>query len=132
MRILKNVLFYLGTGFVSLIAFLFSFIEIRSIFAGDFTLFNSAATGFFAYLFRGLFFLSTLAFAVVLIVYKAKHIKIDLFLFIISCGLLGGSFISFAFYHFIVGLAVVVINLILLIITALECFVKKQEPVAQE
>ena len=125
MRVLKNIIFYIGVSLVILVALVFSFLEIRSIFAGDFTLMNNKAASFFAYFFKALFFLLLIAESVALIVYKAKKIKIDIILFMGSSGLLIGAFLTFAYFQFIVAFLLTVLTLILVMITSIGHFSKE-------
>lgn len=132
MKTFRTILLYIGASFVALIALLLAFLEIRSIFAGDFTLMNNRAASFFAYLFRDLFYLGLLAEAIILMIFKGKRIKIDLSLFIVSVGLFGGGILTFIYYHFIVALAVTVVALIPVIITAIEHFAIKEKDTVEE
>lgn len=119
---LRKILYFVGTGFASLIALIFAFVEIRCLFAGDFTLMNNPASSFFGYLFRGLFYLGIIALAVTLIIFKIKNKDINEILFFASIGLFVGSFVTFAFYDYYVTLIVIFITLILGFITSINIF----------
>ena len=73
MNKLKSVLVFLGAGLAILVSFIFAFLELRSLFAGDFTLMNNSAMSFFVYLFKGLYFLSIIALAIFIIIFKVKN-----------------------------------------------------------
>ena len=119
---LRKILYFVGTGFAALIALVFAFVEIRCLFAGDFTLMNNPASSFFGYMFRGIFYLGILALAIVLIVFKIRGKEINELLFLASIGLFIGSFITFIFYDYYVTLIVIFITLILGFITSINIF----------
>ena len=129
MKIVKALLFYLGTIFVSIVSLVFTFIEIRSLFAGDFTLMNSVAVGFISSFSRVTYFLFIIALAISLIVFRIKKKKMCFLLFAVSTVLLICAFITFAFYDYFITLAIIFINSILVAITSLDFF--KKEEVAE-
>ena len=126
MKVVKTILFYLGVIFVSLVAILFAFVELRSLFAGDFILTNGVIVGFISYLYRGIYFLSILALAIFLVIYRKRKKKVDIVLFSVSIALLIGAIISFNFYDYFITLAIIFIDLILLLMTFLGYFKKER------
>ena len=127
MRILKNILLYVALVLVIIIAFAFAFIELRTLFAGDFKLFNNAVSGGFAYFFRGLYFLMIIALSVTIIIFNIKHKKICIILFAGALSLFVGALFTFLFYDYFVTLAILFINLILVGITSVGFFKKEQQ-----
>ena len=109
--LLSKILSFIGLGITILFAFIFAFIELRSLFAGDFVLFNNPAIGFFNYLFRGLFFLGLVALAVFLIIYIAKKKEGYLGLLILGGTLFVSSFFGLFFYTWYIALLIAVISL---------------------
>ena len=65
-RILR-IVSYVLLGLLALLAIVFAFIELRSLFAGDYQLMNNPKIAFTGYLFRGLFYLSMLIFILCLV-----------------------------------------------------------------
>ena len=51
-----KILSFIGLGISILFSLVFAFIELRTLFAGDWSLFNSPVLGFFSYFFRSIFF----------------------------------------------------------------------------
>ena len=90
----------------------FAFIELRSLFAGDYSLMNSPAIGFVTYLFRGLFFVILIVFSLVLLVTYLKNGKMDFINYFIGSLLLIGSISSVFFYSTYVYFAVIFIALL--------------------
>ena len=119
MKKLLNVLYFVGLSLIALIIILFAFIEIRSIFAGDFTLMENKAASLFAYLFRGLYFLLILLLIALLMAFKAKNKPNCIILLAGAISLLIGAFLTLCFYDLIVSLVLIAINIIL---TSLVCF----------
>ena len=127
MKLLKSILVYLGLGISMLLAFIFMFLEFRSLFAGDFTLMSNPTSSFFAILFRGLYFLSIIALAVFIILFRTHNKKICIILFAISIALFIGSLLSFIHFHLPVALAIVAINVIHVVITSIGFFKKEKD-----
>ena len=126
MRIVKSILLYLALTIASLVGLVFSFLEFRSLFAGDFTLMNSGPLGFLTYLFRGLYFLSIVTLCVFIVLFKTHHKKICIVLFLFSLGLLIGAIISLAHFEYYVSLVLILVTLILVIITSIGFFQKEE------
>lgn len=126
MRVLKNVLVYLGLAINIIIGIVFSFVEMRTLFAGDYVLFNNPVEGAFAYLFRSLYFLSVIALVIIVVVYRIKHKKNNLYLFVSTACVFAGALFSLLFYDYFVSLAIIVPTLLLSVITGFGFF-KKEE-----
>ena len=123
---MKNVLLYIGLGLASLVALLFAFVEFRSLFAGDFLLFNNAFLGALAYFLRGLYFLLIITLVVFIILFKTHQKKICIILFAGAISLFVGACLSLLFYEYFVSLVIMFITLILVVITSIGFF-KKEE-----
>ena len=124
--LVSKVLSFIGLGFTILFSLIFAFIELRSLFAGDFVLFNNPAVGFFSYLFRGLFFLGLISLAVVLIIFINKNHEHYLCLLIISGSLFFSSCLGILFYAWFIALIVMVISLIPVVICLINWLKEKQ------
>ena len=127
MKILKEVLIYLGISVALLVAFIFAFLEFRSLFAGDFLLFNKPFLGGLAYFLRGLYFLLIITLCVFIVLFRIHHKKICIILFAGSISLLIGAFLSLVFYDYYVSLVIILITAILVAITSIGFFKKEQE-----
>ena len=127
MKILKIVLVYLGITIASIVGFLFTFLEWRSLFAGDFLLFNNAFLGALAYFLRGLYFLLIITLCVFIVLFRINHKKICIILFAASISLLIGAFLSLVFYDYYVSLVIIAVNAILVAITAIGFFKKEEQ-----
>ena len=126
MRILKAALVYLGLAIASLVALVFAFVELRSLFAGDFLLMNSPFLGALAYFLRGLYFLLIITLCVFIVLFRLNHKKICIILFASAIALFIGAFISLVFYDYYVSLVIILITSILVAITAIG-FLKKEQ-----
>lgn len=111
------VFIYIGLSISIILGLIFAFIEFRSLFAGDFQLFNEPAKGLFTYLFRGLFFLGIIALSVSIIIFVIKKKESYLPLFLIGTGLLISSLFTVAFYAWFVALVIIVVTFIPTLIT---------------
>ena len=120
MRVLRSILTFAGVGLAFLVSFVFGFLEMRSIFAGDFALMNNQFISFLSYLFKGLYFwgISTLAVFIFIFTIKKKDICLVLF---------AGAFITFAHFEYFVTLIFIAITAILVAITAVGFFKKSPE-----
>lgn len=127
MRLVKSILVYLGVAIASLIALVFAFIELRSLFAGDFLLFNNPFLGAMAYILRGLYFLLIITLCVFIVLFRIHNKKICIILFAAAISSLIGAFLSLIFYDFIVSLVIIVINGILVVITSVGFFKKEKQ-----
>ena len=126
--LISKILSFIGLGISILFSLVFAFIELRTLFAGDWSLFNSPVLGFFTYFCRSVFFLGVLAVSVCLIMYIVLKEERERYLFtlIVSGGLFIASFMSLLFYVWFIGLLIVFISLIPLVISLLR-FLKKKE-----
>lgn len=127
MRIIKAILVYLGLAIAFLVALVFAFVELRSLFAGDFLLMNSPFLGALAYFLRGLYFLLIITLCVFIVLFRVHQKKICIILFAASISLLIGALLSLIFYEYFVSLVIVLITLILVAITSVGFFKKEQE-----
>ena len=127
MRILERVLVYLGLALASIVALLFTFVEWRSLFAGDFLLFNSPFLGALSYFLRGLYFLFILALCVFIVLFRTHHKKICIILFAGAISLLIGAFLTLFFYDYYVSLVIILVTSILVAITAVGFFKKEDQ-----
>ena len=129
MKLVKSILIYVGLGLSSILATVFAFVELRSLFAGDFLLFNIPFVGAMSYLFRGLYYLFIIALCVFIVLFRTHHKKICIILFATSVALFIGAGISFIFYDYYISLVVVLITLIPLVITSIGFFKKEPKPI---
>ena len=127
MKILERVLVYLGLTLASIVALLFTFVEWRSLFAGDFLLFNNPFLGALSYFLRGLYFLLILTLCVFIVLFRTHHKKICIILFAGAVSLLVGAFLSLLFYDYYVSLVVILVTSILVAITAVGFFKKEEQ-----
>ena len=125
MRILKVIPLYLGLAFTSLIATVFAFVELRSLFAGDFLLFNVPFLGALAYFLRGLYFSLIITLCVFIVLFRMHHKKICIILFALAISLFIGALLSLIFYEYFVSLVIIFITLILVVITSIGFFKKE-------
>ena len=126
MKIVKSILVYIGLVIASLVAIVFGFLQIRSLFAGDYSLMNNSTISFLGYLFRSLYFLSILALSIAIVVFRIKQKKICVILFMSSLALLVGAFLSFIHFEYFVSLVIIFACLILAVIASIGFF-KKEE-----
>ena len=124
MKVVKTILVSLGLFITSLVAIVFTFVEFRCLFAGDFLLMNSPFIGFLAYFFRGFYYLSIITLCVFIVLFMTHKKKICIILFATAVALFIGALLTFIFYDWFVSLAVVAITLIPLIITSIGFFKK--------
>ena len=114
---LQRIMSYVFLVLVGLIATIFAFIEIRSIFAGDFTLMQNPTSSVFGYIARSIFYLAMIANVVVLFVFKKKEKKTNNILLALSISLALASIPLFFFYMLLVAFLVLLLNIIVLAIT---------------
>ena len=126
MNILKNILLYACLTIVSVVALVFAFVEFRSLFAGDFSLFNNAFVGFLTYLFRGLYFLLIITLVVFIILFKTHQKKICVILFAGAVSLLIGALLTLLFYDYFVSLVIIFITALLVGVTGVGFFSKEK------
>ncbi len=103
---------FFGLAIAIVVSMVFSFVEFRSLLAGDHHLFENPTLGGAAYLFRGLFFLSIVALCISIIVFIAMKKESFLPLFLYGTGIFIASLFSFAFYVWFIGLVIMVISFI--------------------
>lgn len=127
MKIVKVILLYAGLTIASLVGLIFIFVEFRSLFAGDFTLFDNQFLGFLIYLCRGLYFASIIALCVFIVLFRAHKKKICIVLFIMALALLVGALLTLIHFAYYISLVLVAVTSILVIITAIEFFKKEED-----
>ena len=127
MRILKAVLVYMGLTIASIVGFLFTFIEWRTLFAGDFRLFNNVFAGGLGYFLRGLYFFLIIVLCVFIVLFRTHNKKICIILFAVAVSLLIGAFLSLIFYDFMVSAVIIFATLILVVITSIGFFRKEEQ-----
>ena len=132
MRTFKSVLLYIGLTLISIVASVFAFVELRSLFAGDFRLFNNAFLGGLSYFLRGLYFLLIFTLCVFIVLFRTHHKKICIILFASAVSLLIGALLSLMFYEYYVSLVLILITGILVIITSVGFFGKEECPCTLE
>lgn len=125
MKLVGRIISYFFLIVVALLSLVFAFVELRSLFAGDFALFNSSALGFFQYLFRGLFFLFVSGYCIYLFIYFLNNKILGFGHYVIAGALLVSSLFTIFFYVLNVYLACIALAAIPVIIVALRKFVTK-------
>lgn len=123
--LIGRILSFIGLGLTILFGFIFAFIELRTLFAGDYSLFNNPVLGFFAYFFRSVFFLGLIAESITLIIFISKKKEEFLSLLIISGGLFISAFMGLFFYAWFVAALIILISLFPVLISLLN-FLKKK------
>lgn len=125
MKLVGRIISYFFLVVVALLSLVFAFVELRSLFAGDFTLFNSVGLGFCQYLFRGLFFVSLSGYCIYLLVYFLRNKILGFGHYVIAGALLVCSIFTIFFYVLYVYFACIALAVIPVIIVALRKFVTK-------
>ena len=125
MKLVGRIISYFFLVIVALISLVFAFVELRSLFAGDFTLFNSVALGFMQYLFRGLFFTTLSSYCIYLLIYFLKNKILGFGHYVIAGALLVCSIFTIFFYVLYVYFACIALAVIPVIIVSLRKFVTK-------
>ena len=113
MKLAGKILSYVGLTLCTIVGVAFAFIELRSLFAGDFTLFNNPVSSFVRYFFRGLYYLSLVAASIWTIITLIKRKETNVYGVVISASLLISSGFSIIFYEYYIAIAVMVVALIL-------------------
>ena len=126
MKLVGSIVSYLFLIVVALLSLVFAFVELRSLFAGDFTLFNSPALGFCQYLFRGFFFVSLSSYCIYLFVYFLRNKILGFGHYVVAGALFASSIFTIFFYVLYVFFACIALAVIPVIIVALRKFVTKQ------
>ena len=109
---ISKIIAYVGLGLTILFSLIFTFIEFRSLFASDFTLFNNPVVGLFSYLFRGLFFIDLIALSVFIIIYMSKEHKSYAGTLIVSGSLFVAAYFTVFFYAWYIAFIIILITLI--------------------
>lgn len=125
MKLVGRIISYFFLIVVALLSLVFAFVELRSLFAGDFSLFNSPSLGFFQYLFRGLFFVSLSGYSIYLFIYFLRNKILGFGHYVVAGALLVSSLFTIFFYVLNVYLACIALAAIPVIIVAIRKFVTK-------
>ena len=126
MRLIKLILSYAALAISTIIAFVFIFIEIRPVFAGDFKLLENPALGVVSYLFRAIFYFLMIVNAILIVIDIIKKNKSELIYIIFNATLVGVSFLTLFFYDWYISLALALFNVFTLLIRLLNINVKKK------
>ena len=125
MKLVGRIISYFFLIVVALLSLVFAFVELRSLFAGDFSLFNSPALGLCQYLFRGLFFISISTYSIYLFIYFLRNKILGFGHYVIAGALLLCSIMTIFFYVLYVYFACIALAAIPVIIVSLRKFVTK-------
>ena len=125
MKLVGRIISYFFLIVVALLSLVFAFVELRSLFAGDFLLFNSPALGFCQYLFRGLFFVSISGYCIYLFIYFLRNKILGFGHYVVAGALLICSVFTIFFYVLYVYFACIALAVIPVIIVSLRKFVAK-------
>ena len=125
MKLVGRIISYFFLIVVALLSLVFAFVELRSLFAGDFLLFNSPALGFCQYLFRGLFFVSISGYCIYLFIYFLRNKILGFGHYVVAGALLVCSIFTVFFYVLYVYFACIALAVIPVIIVSLRKFVAK-------
>ena len=128
MRIFRDILFYIVISLASVVSIAFSFVELRTLLAGDFLLFNNAFVGGLGYFLRSAFYLTILALCVFLVIFRVRKLKVNIIILFASISILVGALHSLAFYDYYISLVVIFISLLLTAITFFGFFKKEENP----
>lgn len=124
---MKKALLYIFLAITIILSTVFAVIELRSFFAGDYRLFNNTVTGGLAYLSRGLYFLFIDGLCIYIILFNINKKPANIVLFSTSACLFAGALFSLLFYEYYVSLVFILLTAILLTITSVSFFKKKEE-----
>ena len=125
MKLVGRIISYFFLIVVALLSLVFAFVELRSLFAGDFLLFNSPALGFCQYLFRGLFFVSISGYCIYLFIYFLRNKILGFGHYVVTGALLVSSIFTVFFYVLYVYFACIALAVIPALIVAFRKFVAK-------
>lgn len=107
-----KIISFICLGITILVSLVFAFIELRTLFAGDYSLFENPTLGLLAYLFRSIFFIGLITLSITIIIFILKK-KEDYFgLLFISDGFIVGSIFGVMFYSGLVFALVLFISLL--------------------
>ena len=112
MKLVGKLFSYVGLVLASIIGLVFAFIELRSLFAGDFTLMNNVATAFINTLCRGLYYLSLMVVSVYTFVTLIRKKETNAYILTVASVVLICSGFTFVFYEYYVALAVMAAGII--------------------
>ena len=115
MKILR-ILALAALALAGLVATIFTFIEFRSLFAGDFTLMQDPTSSAVGYICRGLFYLMMIGAAVTTFINYIINKKTQITLLVLSMALVLCSVFLFFFYMVAIALVVAVFNVLILLI----------------
>ena len=125
MKLVGRIVAYFFLVVVALVSLVFAFVELRSLFAGDFILFNSPALGLCQYLFRGLFFVSLSGYCIYLFIYFLRNKILGFGHYVVAGALFASSIFTIFFYVLYVYFACILLAAIPVLIVALRKFVAK-------
>ncbi len=113
MKLVARIINIVLLSITILLAIVFSFIELRSLIAGDYSLFNNPAEGFVGYLFRGLYFVIILVFFIFLLIIYLTNKEMKFIYYFIGMLLLIGSLFTVFFYSTYIYFLVILITLLM-------------------
>ena len=116
MKKFLSVLKCIGCVFTGVIALVFTFVEIRPIFAGDFLLMESPALGFIKYFFRAIIFLLVILNTVKVFYYVLKKRGLDQYGLIFNGAVIIATLFAFGFYEWYIAALIILLNVVVLII----------------
>ena len=125
MKLVGRIVSYFFLIVVALLSLVFAFVELRSLFAGDFSLFNSPALGFIQYLFRGLFFVSLSAYCIYIFIYFLNNKILGFGHYVIVSALFICSLFTIFFYVLSIYFACIALAAIPVLVVFLRKFVAK-------
>ena len=113
MKLVGRIINIVLLGITIILSIVFSFIELRSLIAGDYSLFNNPLAGFVGYLFRGLYFAIILAFSIFLLIIYLTNKEMKFIYYFIGMLLLIGSLFTVFFYSTYIYFLVILITLLM-------------------
>lgn len=118
-----RIIAYVLLGLLALLSLVFTFIEIRSLCAGDYQLMNNPSLSFVGYLFRGLFYFSLMSYSLYLIFFFIMKKEPSFPHYMIAITMLISSIITVFFYVSSIYFIPIVIALLLCGIVTFRRFV---------
>ena len=113
MKLVSRIINIVLLGITIILSIVLAFIELRSLFAGDYSLFNNPAAGFVGYLFRGLYFVIILVFSIFLLIIYLTNKEMKFIYYFIGMLLLIGSLFTVFFYSTYIYFLVILITLLM-------------------
>ncbi len=113
MKLVGRIINFVLLGITILLSIVLAFIELRSLFAGDYSLLNNPAAGFVGYLFRGLYFVIILVFSIFLLIIYLTNKEMKFIYYFIGMLLLIGSLFTVFFYSTYIYFLVILITLLM-------------------